>query len=90
MSRTWRYWQAPICSASAQAASSRALAVALGQRQQAQAGAVAVLGMPVLASSRVTASAVAGADALAPVDQPLRRPFHVRAVRGRHVRSDRW
>ncbi len=64
------------------------LAIAHGQRQQAQAGAVAMLGMPVLGHEPRHHLGSGRADALAPVNQPLRRPFHVGTVRRRHVRGD--
>ena len=63
--------------------------IALGQRQQSQAGAVAVLRMLVFGHQPRHRFRRRRADAGAPVDQPLRRPLHVRAVRRRHVRGHR-
>jgi len=65
------------------------LAVALRQRQQAQAGAVAVLGMAVLGHQARHRLGRRRADARAPVDQARGRPFHLGAVRRRHVRGRR-
>jgi hypothetical protein len=44
-----------------------------------------MLGMLVLGHQSRHTLCCGGADALAPVDQTLRRPFHVGAVRRRHV-----
>jgi len=60
-------------------------AVALGQRQQAETGAVAMLWMLVLGHQARHRFGRRRADALPPVDQPRRRPFHVGAVRRGHV-----
>ena len=51
------------------------LAVAARQAEQPQAGAVAVLGMLVGLQQPGDELAAGHADALAPLDQPLRRPF---------------
>ena len=89
MSRTCRYLKAPSASVRSQAASRRAIAVALGQAEQPQAGAVAVLGVLVLLEDAGDDFAGGHADALAPLDQPLRRPVAMGAVRRRHVVVDR-
>lgn len=63
------------------------LAKALGQREQAQTGTVAMLGMFVLLHQACHRDGCGRADGSAPVDQALWCPFHVRLVRGRHVRG---
>jgi hypothetical protein len=62
------------------------VAVAFGQPEQPQAGAVAVLGVLVVRKQPRDDFAGGGVNALAPFDQPLRRPLQMRAVRRRHVR----
>ena len=65
------------------------LAVGLGQIQQPQARAVALLGVRAVLELPLHDGARAGADVLAPVQQPSRRPLHVLAVRTRHVLGQR-
>lgn len=60
------------------------LAIALGQLEKAEASAVAVLWMPVFPQQPCTHTAAAGRSC-PPVDHALRRPFHVGAVRRRHL-----
>ena len=61
------------------------LAVLARQREQAQAGAVAVLGVASLDQQALHGASGGHTDALAPVDQPLRRPLQVGAVGGGQV-----
>jgi len=61
------------------------LAISARQVQQSQAGAVAVFGMLVGLQQPGDEFAACHADALAPIDQPLRRPLQVGAVGSRHV-----
>lgn len=61
------------------------IAVALGQLEQAEAGAVAVLWVLVFLQQSGHTHRHCGADRAAPVDQALRRPLHVGALRRGHV-----
>src|SRR5450830_1049671 len=63
-------------------------AIAFGQRQQVQTGTIAMLGMHVLSHRTRNSFDRGRANGLAPVNQPLRRPLHVRTVGHRHMRGD--
>jgi hypothetical protein len=63
-------------------------AITLGLGQQSQAGAVAVFMMFAFLQQACHCDGSSRADVLAPLNQSLRRPFHMRPVGGRYVISD--
>jgi hypothetical protein len=61
------------------------LAIAFGQRQQSQASPIAMLWMFAFFEQAGYRDSGSRTDVLPPVNQPLRCPFHVRLVCGRHM-----
>lgn len=63
-------------------------AIATGEREQSEARPIAVFRVALLLQQPGDEGASCRADLLAPVNQPLRRPFQMGAVCGRHVLDD--